>query len=77
MLTGKAQEAYSTLPPADSEDYLKVKLAVLKAYELVPEAYRQKFRGARRQDKETYVEFARELSTFFARWRLASEVQSF
>ncbi len=77
VLTGKAQEAFSALRISDSENYLKVKMAVLRAYELVPEAYRQKFRGARKHKKETYVEFARELSTFFSRWRLASEVQTF
>ena len=77
VFTGKAQEAYAALSMSDSENYLMVKQAVLKAYELVPEAYRQKFRGVRRQDRETYVEFARELSTLFGRWRLASEVKTF
>lgn len=42
VLTGRAQEAFSALTAADSENYLKVKLAVLKVYELVPEAYRQR-----------------------------------
>lgn len=55
VLTGKAQEAYSALSTADSENFQKVKTAVLKAYELVPEAYRQKFRGARKYDKQTYI----------------------
>ena len=77
VLTGRAQEAYSALSVADSEDYLTVKQAVLKAYELVPEAYRQKFRGIRKQDRETYVEFGRELSTLFGRWRVASDVKTF
>lgn len=45
VFIGKAQEAYSALSPADSIDYVKVKAAVLKAYELVPEAYRQRFRN--------------------------------
>ena len=35
VLTGKAQEAFSALSMADSENYNKVKAAVLKAYELV------------------------------------------
>ena len=43
-----------------SAHYDKVRKAILKAYELVPEAYRQKFRNARKQDGQTYVEFARE-----------------
>lgn len=36
-LVGKAQEACSTL---SVEDYEKVKNAILRAYDLVPEAYR-------------------------------------
>lgn len=64
VLTGKSQEAFSALSISESENFLKVKMAALRAYELVPEAYRQKFRGAWKHDKKTYVEFARKLSTF-------------
>ncbi|KAJ8032881.1 Protein split ends [Holothuria leucospilota] len=46
--TGKAQEVYSALSIEDSMDYDKVKKAILQAYELVPEAYRQKFRKYRK-----------------------------
>ena len=46
--TGKAQEAYAALSNTDSQSYTKVKAAVLKVYELVPEAYRQHFRNWRR-----------------------------
>lgn len=42
VFTGKAQDAYKSLPPELSLDYDKVQSAVLRAYELVPEAYRQK-----------------------------------
>ncbi|KAL1279658.1 hypothetical protein QQF64_014258 [Cirrhinus molitorella] len=45
VITGKAQEAYAALTMEDRKDYNKVKGAILKAYELVPEAYRQRFRG--------------------------------
>jgi len=38
VLKGKAQDAYSALPLADSFDYEKVQTSILKAYELVPEA---------------------------------------
>lgn len=43
VLTGKAQEAYSALSVTDSLSYASVKSAILKAYEMVPEAYRQLF----------------------------------
>lgn len=39
VLTGKAQEAYTSLSPADSLDYDKVKAAVLRAFELMPEVW--------------------------------------
>lgn len=49
VFTGKAQVAYPALTPVDGMDVLKVKAAaVLKAYELVPEAYRQRFRSWRK-----------------------------
>jgi len=39
-LLGKAREAYSTLSVDQSSDYDTVKSAVLRAYELITEAYR-------------------------------------
>lgn len=42
-LFGKAQDAVAALAVEDSLNYELVKAAVLRAYELVPEAYRQKF----------------------------------
>lgn len=64
VFTGKAQEAYSSLTLEDAADYEKVKQAVLRVYSLVPEAYRQKFRGYQKSEGTTYVEFIREKSYF-------------
>ena len=77
VLTGKAQEAYSALSVADSVSYDKVKRAVLQIYELVPEAYCQRFRTLERDDRQTHVEFARKLSSQFNRWCSASAVMTF
>lgn len=68
VLVGKAQEAYSALSIEESSDNETVKNAILRAYELIPEAYRQRFRSLHKPDKQTYVEFAREKETLFARW---------
>lgn len=65
-LYGKAQEV---LLFADSLCYATIKEAVLRAYELVPEAYRQKFRA--------HVEFAREKSVLFDQWCSANEVSDY
>ena len=73
-LTGKAQEAYLALSPQDSEDYDKVRQAVLKVFELVPEAYRQQFRSERPRPGQTYMDFARQQEAAFDKWVRASEV---
>ncbi|XP_034090663.1 uncharacterized protein LOC117558522 [Gymnodraco acuticeps] len=75
VLTGWAQEAYSSLSVSDYLHYDLVKSAVLRAYELVPEAYRQRFRNWKRGDK-SHLEFARDISTHFDRWCAATDVDS-
>ena len=68
VLTGKAQEIYSSLPVANSVIYADVKDAILRGYQLTPEAYRQTFRKLRKKADETYVEFGRKKETSFDRW---------
>ena len=74
VLKGKAQDVYSALSVEQSLDYEKVKRVILKAYELVPEAYRQKFRQYGKLDSQTYVEFARNKEVLLDRWCSAKEV---
>ena len=76
VLRGKAQEAYTALPISECVDYNSVKNAILKAYELVPEAYRQKFRNYRKQESQTHVEFAHEKEVYFDRWCNSREVDT-
>ena len=68
VLIGKARDAYSSLSVDNSLNYDMVKAAVLRAYEMVPEAYRQKFRRFKKHDNQTYVDFAREKEALFERW---------
>ena len=58
-LVGKARAVYSALSVEDSSQYDTVKMSILKAYELVPEAYRQRFRNTKKAEKQTYVEFGK------------------
>ena len=74
VLVGKAQEIYGSLSVEQSSNYEHVKEAILKAYELVPEAYRQKFRNYLKFDSKTHVEFAREKENLFNRWCHSKEV---
>ena len=73
VLVGKAQEIYGSLSVEQSSNYEHVKEAILKAYELVPEAYRQKFRNYLKYDSKTHVEFARE-KNLFNRWCHSKEI---
>ncbi|XP_030283654.1 uncharacterized protein LOC115587797 [Sparus aurata] len=75
VLTGKAQEAYASL--GGDLTYKSVKAAVLKAYELVPEAYRQRFRTWEKRANQSHMEFVRELTNHFNRWCVASSVDNF
>ena len=59
-----------------SSDYDKVKELILKAYELVPEADRQKFRDCRKEPNQTHVEFARTKEQLFDRWCSSKKVDS-
>ncbi|XP_026112910.1 uncharacterized protein LOC113091546 isoform X1 [Carassius auratus] len=76
VITGKAQEVYASLSIEDSADYTIVKAAILKAYELVPEAYRQRFRQYTKLSNQTYVEFAREKEILFDRWCASQKAES-
>ena len=86
VLVGKAREVYSSLSLDNSLDYECVKSTVLRAYELVPEVYRQKFRHFRKFDRvmsitpevcQTYVEFAWEKEALFDRWCSSQGVKDF
>ena len=76
-LNGKAQEAIATLSVDDSMQYSVVKATILRAYELVPEAYRQKFRQHWKGSDKTFVEFSREKEALFDRWCGASKATDF
>ena len=74
VLVGKAQEIYGSLSVEQSSNYEHVKEAILNAYELVPEAYRQKFRNYLKYGSKTDVEFAREKENLFNRWCHSKEI---
>lgn len=61
-LTGKAREAYVDKDFSQSGDHDTVRQAVLKADEVVPEAYRQWF--SRIQLGQTFLDFAQQQSSF-------------
>jgi len=52
----------------------RLKRPFLKAYELVPEAYKQKFRAFKKTPNQTYVELAREKGSLFDKWCASCKV---
>ena len=76
VLIGEARDSYSALPMEKSAQYEEVHWAILKAYELVPKAYCQKFRNCKKQNSQTYVKFSREKEALFDCWCAAKQVDN-
>ena len=74
VLIGKAREMYTQLAVEPSHHYETVKELILKGYELVPEAYRQKFRNCKKDSNQTRVEFARNKEQLFDRWCYSKKI---
>ena len=74
-LKGKASETYTALSPEQTSDYQFVKESILKAYQLIPEAYRQKFRNYKKENDKTHVEFGREKERLLDRWCDSEEIK--
>ena len=55
VFVGKAREIYSQLSVVQASDYDYVKELILKGYELVPEAYRQRFRNCQQESNQTLI----------------------
>ena len=65
-IIGKAREFYTQLTVEQSSSYGTVEELILKAYELVSEAYRQNFRNCKKENEQTHV--ARTKEQLFDRW---------
>ena len=74
VLIGKAREIYTQLGVEQSHHYETFKELILKGYELVPEAYRQKFRNCKKVSNQTHVEFARSKEQLFDRWCCSKKI---
>ena len=73
QLTGKAQQAFAAMREGDSTNYQRVKEAILKRYNISEETYRQRFRGAKKGDEETYTELVVRLEDLLAKWTASCE----
>ena len=68
LLTGRALEVYSRLPPEAAADYDLLKEALLKRYNLSEDGYRQKFRKASPEEGESSEQFLERLKNYMHRW---------
>lgn len=68
LLTGKARSAYVLMDIEDSEDYDKVKAAILAKYEITADTYRQRFRAMDILQEETPRELYVRLKDLFSKW---------
>ena len=64
VLRGRAQLVYSNMSVEDGTDYEKTKAQILVAYELVPEAYRSRFRKYAKRDSDTWVSLCENVRVF-------------
>ncbi|PIK55067.1 hypothetical protein BSL78_08017 [Apostichopus japonicus] len=67
-LKGESLRVYSRLPPDDSQDYQKLKKALLKRFQFTEEGFRQKFRRERPKKGETSIQYMARLENYMARW---------
>ena len=73
-MISKAREIYIQLGVEQSHHYETVKELIFKGYELVPEAYRHKFRNCKKDSNQTHVEFARNKEKLFDRWCCSKKI---
>ena len=74
VLKVNRSEVYLALKPEQTGDYQTVKEIILKAYELVPEAHRPKFRNFKKEVDMTDIEFAREKERLFDRRCMSEKI---
>lgn len=59
-------KAYMVYPSVDTDSgYEDIKVAILRAYSVTPDSYRQQFRNLKKGFDQTFSEFAQELTRKF------------
>ncbi|KAK4318854.1 hypothetical protein Pmani_010176 [Petrolisthes manimaculis] len=65
VLIGRARTTYVSVTSDVHKDYRLLKQAILGAYQLRPEAYRQRFRKVHKRKDQTHVEFVSQMTNSF------------
>ena len=77
-MSGRALEVYSRLSEEAAQDYDRVKLALMKRYDLTEDGYRRKFRASQPEVNESPEQFIVRLDRYLLRWlELSNTERSF
>ena len=68
LLSGRALEVYSRLSEEAALGYDRVKLALMKRYDLTEDGYRRKFRASKAEVDESPEQFIVRLERYLLRW---------
>ena len=68
LLLGRALEVYSRLSEEAAKDYDKVKIALMKRYDLTKDGYRRKFRASKPEADESPQQLIVPLDRYLLRW---------
>ena len=78
LLSGRALEVYSRLSEDAAKDYDRVKIALMKRYDLTEDGYRRKFRASKPEVDESPEQFIVRLDRYLLRWlELSNTERSF
>ena len=75
LLSGRALEVYSRLSEEAAKDYDKVKIALMKRYDLTEDGYRRKFRASKPEADESPEQFIVRLDRYLLRWLELSDTE--
>ena len=68
LLQGKALDVYALMPKEDALNYDKLKVALLKRYELTEEGFKRKYKKCRPENGGTFQQFTTRMKSYFTRW---------
>ena len=68
LLQGKALDVYALMPKEDALNYDKLKVALLKRYELTEEGFKRKYKKCRPENGETFQQFTTRMKSYFTQW---------
>ncbi|XP_062621687.1 uncharacterized protein LOC134283260 [Saccostrea cucullata] len=74
LLKGRALDIYALLPADDALDYDKLKIALLKRNELTEDRFKHKFKSAKPETGETFVQFSVRMSSYLLRWLKVAKI---